>query len=163
MRVTGRKYCPSKIWRSGDTLYGVAGTSEMQMRWKNWLHTGEVIFNANGDENGFGGIQVSPGGVFACSSGFAPLPITPPEAIGTGAPIAMAVLEAGFDPRYAVKIACRMDPSSAEPIDFLLLDEHKELFTQTFIQSTKTWYKISEYTQKIVDISDKKFDGIPTL
>ena len=162
--VRERRHCMPKVWVYGDSMWGGAGTSATQHVFQKWQNER----NMEGDfqmapDHSFAIMQVKNNGehwFWPCNE--PAYPVIAPDAVGTGTHIAMPAMEAGFDPRYAVTLAARFDPNTSLPLDVLFRNlVGKEKFSQTYIRPMRQWYKVSHYTQRIVEVSANKFKGVP--
>lgn len=114
-------YGAKKIWRAGEMLVGCCGTYSSSMRFVEWVRSGMDEDTAPKSLGEFGAIVILKNGkpVFY-EDGKHPFTLRGPFAAnGSGGPYAMAAMLAGATAPEAVKIACRLDPSSGGAVQKL--------------------------------------------
>lgn len=161
-----RAYGAPKVWRHKDSIYGYCGTTSLLVEFQEFVEQcpeKNRPFMSSSCMRGMPLLEAievdGTGHVWYWGDGFRRAPHTPPDAIGSGQVIAHALLLSGFDPRYAVKIAARLDTGTSLPVTFLLIDEDiEEKFTTQRLKNGQ-WVQLSSYTGRIVDMG---FDGQPS-
>ena len=160
-----RQHCLPKVWAQDGSIFAYAGTVHAQQQFKTWLdhhsrHTEAFTSYLNGDqEHYFEAIEIDHDGIlWRYTDGVERCPLNPPDTMGSGAVSAWTALEAGFDPRYAVLMATQLNSYCGAPVVWLAKPgAPKETFVQSYLKCSGNWYKFSTLTQKIIEVSPKKF------
>lgn len=110
--------CETKIERIGEYLVGAAGLEGPAEHFLEWMRFGDwddppSPWETLSDEDSFSILILGPEGIFVVDKFMRMTPIHHRwYAVGTGGPLAWAVLEAGCGIDLAMETALRLDPSS---------------------------------------------------
>lgn len=122
--VTKDPYGVKKIWKVGEFIIGCYGRYTSAIRFVDWVKSGMPDDARPSGLGDFGAIVIKSGKrpVFY-EDGVTPISLRGPLATGgSGGHYAMAAMLAGATAPEAVKIACRLDPSSGGAVQKLSFD-----------------------------------------
>ena len=128
--VYSNGFCEARVSKIRKVLAGLVGSSGNASHFKQfytWVATNSERDRPKLDrEDSFDGIHVKPdGSIFIYDRFMVAIPIHNTEfyALGSGREIAMGAMAMGAAPAEAIRIACRFDTHSIEPIETVSLSE----------------------------------------
>lgn len=126
-RITGQFIDEhQKLFKVGDSVFGIAGTLTVAMRFIDWVKAGTPPEATPSIDDETAILQLTPAGVWYWDQALRPVQYRRPyAAIGSGADFALGALVAGCTPRQAVAVACELDESSAPPITVMRVPRNK--------------------------------------
>lgn len=132
----GQRSTVTKVFRHGDELIGVAGSSPCATALRQWIASGRDVEKWPRFPGEFTaiGLHITREGVFTYYSDVGPWPVRHEEpfiAIGCGKEFAMAAMHLGKSSMEAVEVACALNPDCGNGIDTLELDDPHAAATNT--------------------------------
>lgn len=107
-----------KVWRLEDgSVFGCCGDATDKFIFERWMSRGGKPELSKG----FSALVLSRNGIHLYDDKLVPIPLTGPQAIGSGAPFAKAAMACGKTVEEAVQIACELNAGCGGTITSLSL------------------------------------------